>query len=258
MSRYLLAAERGLVSGALVALVAAVPALLRVAPDVPSAPAAWLGIAAILVMPSALAVLVGRLARDAFDELAAGHARPVLAGIVIWLALWFPVDVVLGAVLQATTHHRGLGGATFAVLSLVVALVAALVAVRIVAVTRAILERQPRARFALLSAALVLIAFALATPMGRAMLGASWWSALPDLVRAVVVDGGIWLAAVAAATWADRPVRLPRAALALGVASLLIVGVAGFIVTHTSGAVSTAIRDRAALAGPLGQISGFI
>jgi choline-sulfatase len=258
MPRYVLDLERAALWGSMVAVFASVPAAARVASAVPSVWSAWLALTAILVAPSACAVLVARLAREAWADLSSGDRRPVLVGIAIWAALCFPADVVLASTLKATTHHRGLGGATFAVLALVIALGAALVAMRIVIVTISILEKRPRGGIALASAALVLLVLALSTPMGRSMTSVEWWSTLPEGVRATIVDASVWLAVVAAAAWVNRPARGTRAGLLGAATALLGIAISGFLVARSSSAISAAIRDRAALAGPLGQLFGFV
>ncbi len=76
-----------------------------------------------------VALLLSRAAGRGFRQLlGAQSARPAVLGVALWLGLATPALVGLGAALKATTHHRGLGGATFGVLALGVAAVAALVA----------------------------------------------------------------------------------------------------------------------------------
>ncbi|MCK6592054.1 MAG: cell wall anchor protein, partial [Polyangiaceae bacterium] len=58
--------------------------------------------------------------------LGASSRRVATLHIALWISFSLPLFTVLGAVLKATTNHRGLGGATFGVLALGAALGAAL------------------------------------------------------------------------------------------------------------------------------------
>src|SRR4051812_49374286 len=89
-----------------------------------------------------LSLLLSRAAGRGFRQLVgAASPRPAILGLALWLGLCTPLLVGLGAVLKATTHHRGLGGATFGVLGVVVAAAAALVAQRLVGLGQTLVER---------------------------------------------------------------------------------------------------------------------
>lgn len=75
------------------------------------------------------------------DEPARGGASiaPVLA---VWGLLALPSFALLGAVLDAHTHHHALAGVTFAVAALVVGAALAIVAARVVGLVRGHLARR--------------------------------------------------------------------------------------------------------------------
>src|SRR6516162_2057308 len=56
-----------------------------------------------------VALLLSRAAGRGFRQLVgAASPRPAILGLALWLGLATPLLVALGAVLKATTHHRGL------------------------------------------------------------------------------------------------------------------------------------------------------
>src|SRR5262249_50060356 len=74
----------------------------------------------VVLLPVALLALFrSQAAGRGFRQLVGAESpRPVILGVALWLGLATPLLVALGAFLKATTHHRGLGGATFGVLGL--------------------------------------------------------------------------------------------------------------------------------------------
>jgi hypothetical protein len=118
----------GLSLGTLSAAVAAVPAALRVSASGPAMLGAWVlftGASALIIGPLLASVL--RL-RHATPQRGLGFRAVSLALLMAAGPL-----AVLGAALKTGTHHRPLGGATFAVLALAVVAASLLCAHRIVA-----------------------------------------------------------------------------------------------------------------------------
>jgi choline-sulfatase len=198
MSRPILIVREALLACPLVALVVA----FTVALHVPNHAflEAWLGGAALLAVPLALFIAAGRLARRSLDELLPGSRRALFVGVAVWAFLSFPVDAVLGLVLKATTHHRGLGGATFGALALGANLAAALLAWRF-SVTFA--RRIGMVRVAL-NGCMAVAAVVFTVIGARAALATPGGATLLDGVVAVV-------ATLLAARW-DAPPRRSRAA----------------------------------------------
>ena len=96
--------------GLLCSVPAALPALLRVASSVPVGPAA----AALVGAVSLIVVPVGLWLRRAVEAGLPRADRALLAGTALSA---LPL-ALFGGVLKSTTHHRPLGGATFAVAAL--------------------------------------------------------------------------------------------------------------------------------------------
>lgn len=104
----------GLGLGAASATLGALPAAIRIASD----PGSWL--ASWLLLSGALAVPMGPLAWAALRLRAAPEGeRRAFRIRVLGIATCVGPLAVVGAVLQAGTHHRPLGGATFAALAMV-------------------------------------------------------------------------------------------------------------------------------------------
>jgi hypothetical protein len=107
--------DPGLASGTLAlglicSVPAALPAWLRVAPTLPAVPAAiaLVGAASLVVVPLGLWIRRAASARLPFAD------RALLSGTALSA---LPL-ALFGGVLKSTTHHRPLGGATFAVAAL--------------------------------------------------------------------------------------------------------------------------------------------
>jgi len=161
-------------------MAAVLPALPRVEG---SAPSVWVGLAggSALFLGPVLAVLRGALDPPA-------RALGPLAGVALSAA---PLSA-FAALLKATTHHRPLGAATFAVISLLIVALCVLVAVRVTSYADA---RSPGAGTALRAliggAALMSFAAALAVILGSD-------GARPHLVDALslAAAAGLGLAAL--------------------------------------------------------------
>jgi hypothetical protein len=187
MSRPVLIFRESLIAGPPVAmLVAAAAVMAEHDPSIEH----WLTLAAWLVVPLALFIAAARLARRFIGELFPGTQRVLFVGVVAWIVLSFPIDALLGWVLKVTTHHRGLGGATFGALALGANLAAALLGWRL-SVT---LARRGGAVAGLLNACLALAMAVVVVLAARAAMSSGYL--LGGLVAA--------LSTVLAARWDAR------------------------------------------------------
>jgi hypothetical protein len=118
--------------GALGAVLAPIPAMMRVRSGGEHGASLWLSwaaLAALTLGPALVLVMVFRAARFG---LRGGPGGPWVrtGGLFIWLALVLGFDVFFGAALRATTHHHALAGVTFAFFTLASTGVSALAARR--------------------------------------------------------------------------------------------------------------------------------
>ncbi|MFO0761488.1 MAG: sulfatase-like hydrolase/transferase [Byssovorax sp.] len=178
-----------------VAFLAAVPTALRTAGAGGSFLGGLLVGAGVLLPVVTLALVLTRASGRGFRQLVGAESpRVAVLGLALWIGLALPLLIVLGAGLKATTHHRGLGGGTFGVLGLIVAIAAALVAHRLVGWAQRLVEKGlapwiPSAIGALVG---VLPLLAVALPLGQHDGGES-----APQVRAAIIDGAIVLVATA-------------------------------------------------------------
>jgi arylsulfatase A-like enzyme len=227
----------------LAALVTAVPTALRASGAGASLLDGWLVGAAVwvgLLLPVAL--LRHRAARGFRGVM--GADPPVHLGLT--LALWAGLAVLLltllGGVLKATTHHRGLGGATFGVVGVGLVLAALVLAVRLRALGRRLHERG------LPSAAIVVgvLLVALGPPLylaGTGLLAPAETSPHGAAVRAALLDLLLGVAVLSLLTYRDLAARLRRLAHVGAVVVTLAVVAAGFARVELADGVGRAVRS---------------
>lgn len=187
--------------------------------------------------------------------LGASSRRVAALHIALWLALSLPLLTALGAVLKATTNHRGLGGATFGVLALGAVLTAALVARRAVTFGQRLAARGVRpwvlAGAGAVVAVVPLIVFA--APLVRA--GAE---GAARHIQAALLDGAIAIVAAALVASVDLAAPLSRVAGTWGVplAAVLVIGAAARV--ESSPSLGKAVRAGGGLAASLlGALEGW-
>lgn len=241
MSRPILILREAILASPLVALVVAFPAALRCDAFFE----AWLAVASLLAVPLALFIAAARMARRSLGEMLPGSRRVLFVGVVVWALLSFPVHAVLGLVLKATTHHRGLGGATFGALALGANLAMALVAWRF-SVTVA---RRGGATRAVLNICLGVAVVVATTVAARAALGVPGGPTLLDGVAAVA--GGLL-----AARWDASEGRSSLAVLAGGLSFVAVValGVASLV---RSPRLAREVTEQVPLTRLIGQTVGL-
>ncbi len=204
-----------------VVLLASVPTALRTAGAGGSFPAGWLLGAGVLVPIVAAALILSRASGRGFHLLVqAGGPRAAVLRIALWVGIALPLLEGLGAVLKATTHHRGIAGATFGVLGLVIVAGAALLAQRLVRLGRALVERglAPWIPAAIGSAIGVVPLLVVAATLGREQ-----GEGAAAGVRAAILDGAIVFVATALAASMDLPAALRKPARIGGVPLALFV-----------------------------------
>jgi arylsulfatase A-like enzyme len=224
---------------AVVAL-AAVPTALRTSGAGGSFVEGFLVAMGVMLPVVLLALLLSGAAGRGFRQLmGAASPRPAVLGVALWLGIATPLLVGLGAVLKATTHHRGIGGATFGVVGLGIAAAAAILAQRLVALGQAMVERgvKPWIPAAIGAAVGVLPLLAVAVPLGSRGDDPSG-----PAVRAAILDGAIIVVATALAASTRLGAQLRRAARLGGVPAAVIVLLAGFARVESSPALARAMR----------------
>lgn len=241
--------DRALFWGPLAAMVAALPAAVRLSRAGIPLSSAFMATAALLCVPVVLLIAAGAVARRVFGELGAENRRRVAVGLAIWVAICFPVVATLGAVLQSSTHHRPLAGVTFAAMALGITVATALIAWRGETVLTGLLGRGGFWRGAVAAAGVVVLAALVA-------MTAKAWSGLSEPARACVVDGAVALLAIGSGVFVPviegQSRRLRVGGLAL-LAAILAIGWLG-----SSQQLVAAIGARAPLAWGFGAAAGIM
>lgn len=231
-----------------VALLASVPGALRAAGSGVSFESGLLASAGLLLPVVALTLALTRASGRGFRQLAfARPPRAVVFGIALWVGIALPLLIAFGAVLKATTHHRGIAGATFGAVGLASAGAAALLARRLLNLGRRLVERGLPAWIpAVIGAAVgVLPLLVVAAPIGRRgdPSGAA--------VRAAILDGAIVLVATALVASMDLGPRLARLARIAGVPLAAIVVLGAGARLETSPRLGRAFEASSGLAATL-------
>jgi arylsulfatase A-like enzyme len=204
-----------------VVVLASVPTALRTAGAGGSFPGGWLLGAGVLLPIVAAALILSRASGRGFHLLVQAEGpRAAVLRIALWVGIALPLLEGLGAVLKATTHHRGIAGATFGVLGLVIVAGAALLAQRLVRLGRALVERglAPWIPAAIGSAIGVLPLLVVAATLGR-----DPGEGAAASVRAAILDGAIVFVATALAASMELPPMLRKPARFGGVPLAVVV-----------------------------------
>jgi arylsulfatase A-like enzyme len=213
------------------------------------------GTGVLLPLVAASVALFRAAGRGLRGVLGASSRRVATLHIALWLGFSLPLLAGLGAVLKATTNHRGLGGATFGVLALFAVLTAALVARRVVAFGQHLADRGVRPWVLAAAGAVVTVLplLAFAAPLTRAGAGGS-----ARHIQAALLDGGIALVATALVASVDLAAPLARIAGTWGVplAAVLIFGATARV--ESSPGLGRAVRTGGGLAASLlGALEGW-
>lgn len=222
---------QGLLLGTLVALICTLPAAARAASGGASPVVCWVilcGGTALVLGPVVAALRVSRPWPAA--------AASVPLGLVLALA---PL-IVFGRVIKAGTHHRPLGGATYAIVAVGLVLGAIAVSARLIALARS--QRWARAAVTALAVLCALAGLA----MARGAFGAGSGG-----VGIGVVDGAIALVLAGGAALLRVPAPIARVARIAGPVLWLAVAIAGPVAGRAVPAARSATLEQApVLAGP--------
>ena len=172
----------------LAALVGSIPAAARAFRHGGSALFSLIVATAIVLPFVSVGLTVSRAAGRGYRLVTGNIVGPTQAAVVaIFVGFVGPIMLALGTVLKDGTNHRGLGGATFGVLSLVCVFALAWVATRVVATARWLVARglSDRAVAILLAVVAVSPTAVLSVLLFRAPDG----SPATHLVTASVIDG---------------------------------------------------------------------
>jgi choline-sulfatase len=232
-----------------VASLAAVPTALRTAGAGGDFPSGLLVGAAVLLPVVVLALALSQASGRGFRQLVgAASPRSVGFGVALWIGIAMPLLVVLGAVLKATTHHRGIAGATFGVIGFVIVGAAALLSQRLLGLGRRLVERGLPAWIpAAIGAAVgVLPLLVVAAPLGRHSDEGG-----AGAVRAAIVDGAIVLVATALVASMDLGGVLLRLARLLGVPAAVVVFVGAGVRIESSHPLGRAFKAGGGLSATL-------
>jgi arylsulfatase A-like enzyme len=220
--------------GLLAAALAAVPSVIRAAGGEAGVAGTWLvatTLWAALLVPVSL--LIPRAARGLRGLVGPGPRPDLAAGVALWASFSSVGLLLLGGLLHAKTHHRGLGGATFGIGGAVILVVSAVAAGRLVLLGRALVEGGlSRAVLGVVPwvaafAALALLALPLAKAPGEA-----------PLVRAAMGDGLVgvaWLAVLLSREWPDA-VRRALGMVGVPLTALTMIAGGAHLETSTAGA----------------------
>ncbi|MGK3966186.1 sulfatase-like hydrolase/transferase [Sorangium sp. So ce118] len=202
-----------------VASLSAVPTALRTARAGASFLDGLLVGAAVLLPLVTLALILSRAAGRGFRGIVGtGGERIAVLRVALWIGVALPVLAALAALLKATTHHRGLAGATFGVLGLAGVAAAALLTQRLVALGDRLAARgvKPWILAAAGAAIGVLPLVAAFAPLA-AFAGNNTTGDAGAAVRAAIVDGAIALVATALVSSVDLSAAVGRVASLAGV-----------------------------------------
>ncbi len=208
-------------------LVGAIPAATRTFRAGGSPLGAVLVATAVLLPAVALGIAISRAAGRGY-RLVTGNSAGAAQGatVALFVGLLAPMLLALGAILKDGTNHRGLGGATFGVVSAGCVVVSVLVAVRIVATGRWLVARGlPDRAVGALFAVVAVLPTAL---LGIFLLRAKDPSQVAPLVNAAVIDGlllTVVSAAVLSVDLGDTVRSILRRFGVIAAASCFVIGV---------------------------------
>jgi hypothetical protein len=255
MSRSILIAPEALSVGFVAAAVASVPAAVRVAGTSVGLLPAWFAVAAFLAGPLVISIGAARLARR-WLGVVPPQAR---LGLALWGLFWagisFPLEAGFGALLKTATHHRGLGGATFAAVALVINLGALVGGYRMALVALPAAWRHPKLTRWGVGAALVVVVVLLTMATGGVVAADvpvdpsfAYYSSPVQLDAALAM-----LAATAGVLTDIPPARGPAVSWIAGGSLVALVSIGWASVLHWPTLVRD-VSERAPLAATLGQL----
>jgi arylsulfatase A-like enzyme len=232
-----------------VVALASVPAALRTAGAGGGLLSGFFVSMGVLLPAVLVTLLLARAAGRGFRQLVGNDSpRSVILGLALWIGLATPLLVGVGAVLKATTHHKGLAGATFGTLALGVVVVAAVIAQRLVGLGRALVSRgvKPWIPAAVGAAVGVLPLLVVAVALGQRGDDAG-----APAVRAAIIDGAIVAVATALAASLEVSASLGRLARLGAVPAAVVIFVAAGARVESSAALAHRMKAGGGLAATI-------
>lgn len=227
-----------------------IPAALRVSRAGGSLLGGLLSASAIVLPLIALTIWLSHQAGRGFRMMTGLRAgRSTAALIALWIGLMSPVLLLLGAILKEKTNHRGLGGTTFGVLALVVAIGAAAVAHRLVGTGRWLVDRGLKPQF--VATALALLTIGPLLVVSLPLLFRHDDSPNAHIVAAALIDGVIFAVASAVAVTYDFGDRARNLARKYGIVPAAVVLLTGFGWLSMSPHLAGAMRSGGGLAAAI-------
>lgn len=215
------------------------------------------GLAVWLCLLLPVALLRRRTARGWRGVVGADPPRHLGVGVALWAGLSTALLVALGALLKATTHHRGLGGAAYGVFGVAAVVAAAVVAIRLVGLAVRWQERGGSPR-ALRTALLVL---ALGPPLGLvgwSLVSSAAHGLHAGLAQAALVDAVLALVGMGLLFQRGVPERLRGPAQLAAVPLVVVLIGVGFVRVEVGAGVSAAVRARGGIpAAVLGVLEAW-
>jgi hypothetical protein len=144
MSRSILILPEALAVGFVAAVVVSIPAAVRVAEGSIGLLPAWFAVAGLLAVPFVTSIGAARLARRWLGVVPPRARLGLALWALFWAAISVPLEAALGAVLKVTTHHRALGGTTFAAVALGINIIALVGSYRITLLALPSAARHPK------------------------------------------------------------------------------------------------------------------
>lgn len=225
---------------------AAVPVALRFSAYDSSFFAAWMPLAALGAVVALLLVSVTRAARAGTRRLVARHTERATA--LVSASLWIIFSAVLltgfATVLSGTTHHRGLGGATFALVGAGIVAALGVVSWRIGHGINKLFER-PAVAWTAFALACGLVGAMVVVMTTRANATSSATSAL------VVMDISIVFVLSLAASQIRLPNRYKRVWVPTTVLALVVSVLVGILMLNNLTSANQKARDQAQVIGPV-------
>ncbi len=168
----------------LAALFASLPGALRVShAGEMDALRAWFCLAGLVLLPTFLLVPLAARAREGLRGFVGALGLEHVAGAAMFVGTWLWFASALGLVLREKTHHRALGGVTFAIVALGVGVFLALSARRLATILATIRAARPTLGALLAASVIALSVLLLGLRVARAA------PFLPQSSRAAMVDG---------------------------------------------------------------------
>jgi choline-sulfatase len=257
MSRRILIAPEALLATPLVALVAALPPAVRLAGEGASLLEAWLAVAALVCPVFACAIVLARAARRSISRIAGEIPISWVVSSGIWMLASLPATAFAAVWLKAHTHHRGLAGATFAVMALGIYVATALVARRVSTVVLSRVARDSARHSLAIATALVVFFLLIAAAYAAMGGGVGSQPASASRISALLLDGAFALVGIALGAAIDLPPARSIDAQRLGAGATIFVVTVGLALAVRSPAITSKLNDLAPLADVTSQAIGL-